>query len=173
MLAMCASNLYTYKRRNMGVSKEKLTGVGLSLSVIFGGAACGDEDHKVKEPSEVEIKAEITRLAAELKIAKVALNAGQVEYVEKLHGLPDDCEAAVSTFVPPAGELRDTELETATELIAPWCGPDNLDVVAVLRGMFVGLQGLQGEVDGLDYSLAANVAKHIEMTGATIPPSPR
>ena len=140
---------------------ESFLGFGLSAGLVLGVTACGDSEQMSEEARSIEIN----RLQGELSLAQAALTTGQIEYNLYLDSLPDDCEVAVRAYVPPQGELRRTDIDIATEQTAKWCGPEHLGAVAVLRGMFDGLNSLQSKVDGLDWSIAA----HVAASGVTLP----
>lgn len=139
----------------MKFTGEKLIGGTLALTVLLG--ACGG-DNSDNEISKAERDKMIRNISAEHTIAQFALAQGQLEYNVMIESLPDDCEEAIKSFVPPEGVNKNIPTEDAIELTAEWCGPDNLDAVRVIRREFIELESLQDAFNHLSTSLAANLA---------------
>lgn len=124
--------------------------------IILGSSSCGDDNEAVV--SKAERDEMVRQIALQHEAARIALTQAQGEYTDYIAQLPDDCETAILSFIPPDGDNADTSTDDAVSVTAEWCGPENLDAIPVLRSMFRGLQGMQANYNKISDDLMANLA---------------
>jgi hypothetical protein len=134
----------------MRLTGETAAKIILSGALALGATACGEDNPST---TNEELRS-FTDIQSELKVANLILREGQVEYETYIENLPDECQAAIQSYIPPDGIQTYTKNSEAVRITSAWCGPHHLDAIPELRDMFGDLVNKQGVVDGLDYELS-------------------